>query len=222
METSLSFLCNCFPTVKPIMHRMIGFLWVVLHKYSSLSHHLLTMAAFWKPPAKEEGSPRSYDLSKILVEIDNFELVKQLSTGHPSNGLSVTRAYGEFTAMMIVEGCILQPTWSYDPDVVQFEWVASHRMNQQEERKSHRFSALFLLYPFVRCLTMCQLHIFCSRFHDPNKKCRNTPFFWSIAVIQMRPSQVSTVPESDLNVSPPRNRIFLLCQSSWVMLDKFG
>lgn len=30
-------------------------------------------------PVMEEGNPRSYDLSKILVEIDNFDLVKQLS-----------------------------------------------------------------------------------------------------------------------------------------------
>ena len=35
---------------------------------------------------KEEGSPRSYDLSKILVEIDNFDLVKQLSFGRSGRG----------------------------------------------------------------------------------------------------------------------------------------
>ena len=32
-------------------------------------------------PSTDEASPRSYDLSKILAEIDNFDFVKKLRLG---------------------------------------------------------------------------------------------------------------------------------------------
>ena len=41
--------------------------------------------------SKEEGNPRSYDLSKILVEIDNFDLVKQLSLGLVDDQIDMSR-----------------------------------------------------------------------------------------------------------------------------------